>query len=109
MEVGLHPVQEPGHRILRRWRDLGALPLHDGQQLRHHLRLLVPAEEVGHQARGENIVDVLEEALLLDAGGVYLGKSPPPPRVRAGWDLCIEKKHTPSQHMAMEGLMNCTY
>ncbi len=92
MKVGLHPVQEPGHCILRRWRDLWALALHDGQQLRHHLRLLVPAEEVGHQARGENIIDVLEKALLLDAGGVFIGK-PPPPRVGAGCTVFIEKTH----------------
>ncbi len=66
MQVRLDPLQEPGHRILRRGRDTRALPLHDGQELRHHLRLLVPAEQVGHQAGGQHVVDVLEEALLLN-------------------------------------------
>ena len=66
MEVGLHPIQEPGHGVLRRRRDLRALALHDRQQLGHHLGLLVAAEEVGHEAGGEDVVDVLEEALLLD-------------------------------------------
>ena len=66
MEVGLHPIQEPGHGVLRRRRDLRALALHDGQQLGHHLGLLVAAKEVGHEAGGEDVVDVLEEALLLD-------------------------------------------
>jgi hypothetical protein len=28
--------------------------------------LLVPAEQVGHQAGGQHVVDVLEEALLLN-------------------------------------------
>ena len=62
-----HPVDEELHDVLRGGRRLGVLPLHDGDELRHDLALLVPREQVGHQpGRGQDVVDVLEEALLLD-------------------------------------------
>ena len=67
MEVVLDPVDEVLHHVLRGGRDLGVLPLHDGDELGDDLALLVAVEELRDEAgAGQDVVDVLEEALLLD-------------------------------------------
>ena len=66
VEVGLHPLEEPGHRVLRGRLHLGALPLHHRHQLRHDLALFVSCEEVGDETSCKDVVDVLQETLLFD-------------------------------------------
>lgn len=66
MKVLTSAVHEILHHHLWIKGALWILPLHNGGEFLDDFRLLIFGEQVGNDTRGENVVQVLQEALLLD-------------------------------------------
>ena len=66
MEVLSCPREEVAVQVVGCRGSSRKLLLHDRNQLRVDLIDLVPSEKVGDLSRGEHIVDVLQEAFILD-------------------------------------------
>ena len=66
MQVNSDPLSEPLDGVVLGRRQAGRFSLHDRQTLVDNLLQLVLVEQVDDGAPGEDGVDVLQEALLLD-------------------------------------------